>query len=209
MKKNNYLTLVTLMNLYLFGAASADGATEEDAPNLKEWVASLDKSEMAALTAPQTVTVVKAFADDNTKTGVPDYDKTDSEALSRSCYMSAVKGFDVEYSRLLNDPKAGLGIAGALRLSGADTLFFSFKDRLFMRPASLKKNMKIELPADEVIGQDPAKWCHRVLSSLGYDGVVLAAKNSYLLVGSSENRLKAGSIQGLVIAGSESRWGIV
>lgn len=181
----------------------------EEAPDVRVWAESLPELTSLGLKAPTSVALLTGFQGDDRANGIPVYRDFDPSSCRKSSYLNCRSSADATYSHLLNTSPASLGLDGAFHVTGADAIVYPERGKVYLKAVEQKEPFEMSLAVDDLKALAPAALCEKIIGSLGYDGVVLDVRGGYVLVGSSDSRLKKPNIQGLSLSGSAAHWDLL
>lgn len=193
-------SILVSLSLLLSGVAAA-----QDAPPLAAWMKELKASASPAF--PYKIVAVKKIPK---KGDEPDFAGFDREDVEKLTYLRVADPQSVAWNYKLNEEiyAEKEPIAALLLASGADTvLVASEKGKWeFVRLKDGKPEVLVSAPAPKGSkASDLAKW---LPGALGWDGVVLAEKGEFLLVGSTSQILVTPEIQALGVSASEGSFAL-
>lgn len=178
------------------------------APDAREWIDSLKQEDFEVLIAPTSLILIDSFGEGGAKSGTPVFKKYNHKLCRQVSYFDCAAARDAAFSALLNAKSAGAGVAGAFALSPANTVIAASGDKVLMYGRHSTSPVDLGMSKADFSKLNIKVLTDKILTALQYDAVVLAAKDDYLLVGSTESRLKRSNIQGLVVGSSSDKWSL-
>jgi len=184
------------------GAAAVAGKKGDVAPPLAQWLADTKD-------APTSYPHVMAFVTDLPDKGLPKFLDIDHAAFNALGYFQVPDQASVAWDMKLNrDAISKLNpFQIVLRLTKADTVVLAppTGDWQFLRPGEHGERQVIATvkPPKSTKPEDIVAW---LPATLGWDGVVLAQKGDFLLVGSTTQILATTQVQALAVSNSATKF---
>lgn len=178
------------------------------APDAREWVDSLPQSDLANLIAPTSIVLVDGFTEGGLKSGHPSFKKFNHQICRNVSFFICTPPRDATFTALLNKGNMTGGIASVFQVSQANGAVVLSGEKVYLYGKQGGPGAELEMTKANFTKLDVRIMTDKILSALGYDAIVIGAKDDYVLVGSTEARLKRSSIQGLIVAGSSDKWSI-
>lgn len=176
------------------------------APDARQWAESLKRADLDTLAAPTSLVLVENLGDSGSKAAAPVFKKFNQKWCRQVSYFLCTSSRDAAFSALLNGKSMGSGIAAVFAITPANGAVVLNGDKVFLYGKQLSSPIELDMPKSDFTKLNIRTLTDKILTSVGYDAVVLAAKDDYLLVGSTESRLRRPNIQGLTVASSSDKW---
>lgn len=205
--KKYILVMLLLLASSLGCPALAEIASR--APDAREWVDSLKQTDIDSIIAPTSLTLVDSLGDGGSKAGATVFKKFNHKTCRQISYFSCTSQRDASYSMLLNGKNLGGGIAAVFAVTPANAAVVASGDKVLLYAKQSTTPLDLGIKKADFTKLNIRTVTDKIMTALGYDAVVLAAKDDYLLVGSTEARLKRPSIQGLIVGSSSDKWSLV
>ena len=199
-----YFMCMTLFSLNTLVIA----AVAEEIPEAKTWYDSLTPAQLGEIKAARVITVVESFANQDQVNGAPKFKTMNFGVCNKVSYLECISPMNANFSVSLNGPEKVKGVSGAFALTGADSLVVLSGEKPTLVGEGGKSTLSIKLKTKDPSKFDVKSLAELILSTVGYDGVILASAGDYVLVGSTERRLKRVNLQGLAIADSQDKWAL-
>jgi len=183
-------------------APAVTGKKGDVAPPLAQWAADVKD-------APTSYPHVMAFVTDLPAKGMPKFLDIDHAAFNALGYFQVPDQVSVAWDMKLNhDAISKLNpFQVVLRLTQADTVVLAPPkgDWQFLRPGKHGERQVIAKvkPPQSTKPEDVVAW---LSTTLGWDGVVLAQKGDFLLVGSTTQILSTAQVQALAVSNSSTKF---
>ncbi len=209
MKKNATIKLCTISILtFMSLPKNVQAEVASRAPDAREWVASINQKELAYLVAPTSIVLVDGFSEGGVKSGQPLFKKFNHKICRNISFFACSSPRDAAYTALLNKGNIAGGIPAIFQITDANGAVVLNGEKLALYGKQGGPGIGLAMNKAEYAKLDVRVLADTLLTALGYDAVVIGAKDDYVLVGSTEARLKRPSIQGLIVAGSSDKWTI-
>jgi hypothetical protein len=176
------------------------------APDARQWVESLNQSDIDALVAPTSLVLLESLGDAGSKTSSPTFKKFNHKLCKQLSFFLCTSSRDAAFSALLNCKGMTSGISSVFAISPANAAVVASGEKIMLYGKPLSAPIEVEMEKADFSKLNLRVLTDKILTSVAYDAVVLAAKDDYLLVGSTELRLKRPNIQGLIVASSSDKW---
>lgn len=190
--------------LSICGSAHAEIAVE--APDARKWFDSLSEAQLKSIVAAKVVAVIDSFGGEDSTEGSPKFLAIDFESCKLISYFECVSPANANFSVVLNNGPSSKGLPGVFNITGADTVVFVKGKKVFISGDEGKTIIETKIKANDFQKVNLKVLADGVLSGLGYDGVILGVNDEYVLVGSTEKRLKRVNLQALAITASQAKW---
>ncbi len=179
----------------------AYGKLAETAPDAKDWSSSLDISGIKDVTFPRKVLILQSLEKPN-PTAISFKDDLCEENSFLTCANAESFDYNLKVNKLPSAPKP----ADFMKYSGANVILFNSGAGIDLFVG--KKPEKINFSKAGKLNDklNPVKILKRLFDVLGYDGVVLAEKGSFILVGSLKSSLQKERLQGILLENSSDEW---
>ena len=176
------------------------------APDARQWVESLKQTDIDTLTAPTSLILVDSLGESGAKASNPIFKKFNQKLCRQVSYFVCASPRDAAFSALLNGKSMGTGVASVFAITPANAAVTVSGDKIVLYGKPLSTPVDLDMPKADFAKLNLRTLTDKILTAVAYDAVVLAAKDDYLLVGSTESRLKRPNIQGLIVASSSDKW---
>lgn len=203
----NLVAQVVLMFSLMTTTEPSLGEIVEQAPDAREWADTISEVQLREIKAPIFITVVDSFADNDKEKGVPKFHEFNHLECRKVSYLGCMSPVNANFSVMINNANPVRGLTGVFAMTGADSVVYTVPEGLYMSSSDGKSSVQINSKQKD--GKfNTRDFAESIITSLGYDGVVLAVKEDFALVGSTENRLKRLNLQGLALADSHKKWSL-
>ncbi len=191
-----------MVALWFFMQGSALAVEAQKAPDARKWSESLDRSQLAIRHIPHRILILESLKRSSSG-GVKVVPlEFNDEMCGQVSFMTCVRGADFSYGMKINKVPQVMKDSDFSKLAGAGALIYANGSDVIFANAEGKDVININGSPKLTKKLDARRLFDRLLSSLGYDGVVLDVKGDYLLVGTFDARLKKKDLQGLLIKNS-------
>ena len=174
----------------------------QNAPDAKNWAETFDRSKLDPRFVPGTILVLESI----TKATAGSVKIVPLEFNSAMCgqvsFISCVDGSDFLFSLKINKVPLMIKDDELAKFVGASGLIYSDGSQVVVSINGSAEKIAIARAPKLNKSLDARRLFDRLLTTLGYDGVVLDIKGDYLLVGTFDARLKRPDLQGLLIKNS-------
>lgn len=199
-------TTIFLVNYFWFAETPLIAEVATRAPDARQWAESLKQSDLDALAAPTSLILLENLGDAGSKTANPTFKKFNQKSCRQVSYFLCASPRDAAFSALLNVQSQVSGIASVFAMTPANAAVVVSGDKVLLYGKQLSTPIDLGITKSEFVKLNIRALTDKILTSVAYDAVVLAAKDDYLLVGSTEARLRHPNIQGLTVANSSDKW---
>lgn len=208
-RSTKIIHLCSILALGLGGTTHSTLAeVASSAPEPAEWYQSLTAQDLSQVTAPQNILAVASLSDNSLEKGLSTYKQFNFDACREISVFRCFSPIDAAFTAKLNPQISFLGLKGLWNFPSVDSVILPLeKVTLYLKQPKLKVNLPIS--SADYSKANAQLLTDRILTGLGYDGVILATKGDYLLVGSVQSKLQKASKQGLVVGDSHAKWSLV
>lgn len=180
--------------------------TVEAAPDLDAWIEEVRKSDLPLQSIPQRILLLDSRIDDPSQKNFL-AEATIMDKLSPFVFIDGASS--ALTAKLNRDPSAGAGKGRRVNLAEATSANVVIAEMSGKAPVLYVNNGKTLRKLGNLKPYNGDKSPNLILSwlfqNLGYDGILLARKGSYVLVTGSAQVLGREKIQALAIRGSDSQ----
>ena len=179
----------------------AYGKLADTAPEAKDWSSSLDISGIKDVTFPRKVLILQSL-----EKPIPTAISFKEDLCEENSFLICANAESFDYTLKINKLPSEPKPADFMKYSGANVILFNSGAGIDLVVG--KKPEKINFSkAGKLNGKlNPVKILKRLFVVLGYDGVVLAQKGSFILVGSLKSSLNKEHLQGMLLENSSDEW---
>lgn len=181
----------------------AYGRVAEVAPDAKAWSSSLNISELKDITFPRKLLILETL-DNPIPTAIPFKDDLCEENSFVTCANAANFDYTLKINKLPTEPKP----ADFMKYSDANVVIFGSGAGISLAVGDKPEKIPFSNAGKLNEKLNPVKILTHLFAVLGYDGVVLAEKPPFILVGSLKSALKKEHLQGILIENSSKDWQI-
>jgi hypothetical protein len=182
-------------------SAVAYGKIAEVAPEAKEWSSSLDLSEMKDITFPRKILILESL-----DTPIPTAIAFNDDMCEENSFVTCANAANFDYTLKLNKLPTALKPTDCMKYSDANVVLFNSGKGITLAAGNKPETIQFSKAGKLNDKLNPAKILKHLFSVLGYDGVVLAEKSPFILVGSTKAKLKKEHLQGILIEDSSTEW---
>lgn len=173
------------------------------APDAKVWASELNRKDLNTIKAPINIVVLQRFRKKKPKSIVKPV-KFDHTACGKVSYISCIAPANFSYAVLINKLSVPPSEEDIMSMSGSNALIYNSGKTVKFTGLSSKEKIVIADTPKLSSSINTQVLFENLFKTLGYDGVVLAKKDDFILIGSLESRLQRSELQALVIRNSSS-----
>jgi len=196
--------MIRIVLILLVALTSGDALSEvtQDAPKAEHWVRSVKADIERNGLLSKRIIIVDSF--DN-KSGAPKFFKLGTNDCPDLLFFKCVSSRDAGFALKLNGSLKPKGVAGAAQVSGADLVIYPDGETLRLTGDQGKTSVKFG-DTRTLKSLKPSEIFGRIFQSTGFDGIVLAISDPFVLVGSVSELIRTPDRQGLAMADSHLGW---